>query len=59
MRQGKIILIEGNTAKVVFDDIGIQKTVRILKGVNADVGETGIVIFESGTMLNGVLIGVI
>lgn len=60
MTYGKIIEINETGALVLFENIGIQKKVKVCSHVRQDL-ETGkevIVIFET-EMINGAIIGVI
>lgn len=58
MRKGKVISSDGGTATVVFDEIGLQRTVPVARGVEARPGDTAIVLFSTDSY-DCVLIGVV
>lgn len=60
MTYGKIIEVNENGALVLFENIDIQKEVKVCSHVKQDLkpGEEVIVIFET-EMINGAIIGVI
>ena len=58
MKRARVIRVEGDEATVVFYDMGLQRKVQIMDGVDVEAGDTAVVLF-SGDLSDCVLIGVV